>query len=170
MTTSARSATSNSWSLPTSTSCGTSTPSTTAEISASVIFRGTDQGPQRQYARRQPASRTFAYTRNQSFLELARKSIQYTAKYQRADASWYYGEGSNLHWVDNFHTGYVLDCFKRYTESTEDHRFDAALQKGYSCWKKTFFLDDGTPRYYDCKTLPLDIQCCSQAIDTLVYF
>ncbi|MGA7187054.1 MAG: hypothetical protein WBY66_01020, partial [Candidatus Acidiferrales bacterium] len=26
------------------------------------------------------------------------------------------------------------------------------------------------PRYYDTKTLPLDIQCCSQAIDTLVFF
>jgi hypothetical protein len=31
-------------------------------------------------------------------------------------------------------------------------------------------LEGGTPRYYDYKTLPLDIQCCSQAIDTLVFF
>jgi len=41
---------------------------------------------------------------------------------------------------------------------------------GYRYWKKTFFLHDGTPRYYDHKTLPLDIQCSSQAIDTLVFF
>jgi hypothetical protein len=40
----------------------------------------------------------------------------------------------------------------------------------YEYWKKTFFLADGTPRYYDHKTLPLDIQCSSQAIDTLVFF
>jgi hypothetical protein len=32
----------------------------------------------------------------------------------------------------------------------------------YEYWKKTFFLEDGTPRYYDYKTLPID-QCCSQA-------
>jgi polysaccharide biosynthesis protein VpsJ len=44
------------------------------------------------------------------------------------------------------------------------------MMKGYEYWKHTFFLDDGTPRYYDHKTLPLDIQCCSQAIDTLVLF
>ena len=36
--------------------------------------------------------------------------------------------------------------------------------------KRPLFLADGTPRYYDHKILPLDIQCCSQAIDTLVFF
>ena len=44
------------------------------------------------------------------------------------------------------------------------------MMNGYRYWKETFFLPDGTPRYYDHKTLPLDIQCCSQAIDTLVFF
>ena len=50
-----------------------------------------------------------------------------------------------------------------------DHRFDKNLQNGFGYWKKTFFLEDGTPRYYDRKTLPIDIQCSSQAIDTLVF-
>jgi hypothetical protein len=44
------------------------------------------------------------------------------------------------------------------------------MMSGSEYWKKTFFLSDGTPRYYDNKTLPLDIQCASQAIDTLVFF
>ena len=44
------------------------------------------------------------------------------------------------------------------------------MMDGYWYWKKTFFLSDGTPRYYNHKTPPLDIQCCSQAIDTLVLF
>jgi hypothetical protein len=42
--------------------------------------------------------------------------------------------------------------------------------RGYEYWKNTFFLSDGTPKYYDYKVLPLDIQCCSQAIDALVFF
>jgi hypothetical protein len=96
--------------------------------------------------------------------------MQYTAQHQRPDGSWYYGEKSNLRWVDNFHTAYVLDSFKHYIESTGDIRFDQNLNAGYAYWKQTFFLPDGTPRYYSHKTLPLDIQCCSQAIDTLVYF
>jgi rhamnogalacturonyl hydrolase YesR len=115
-------------------------------------------------------ARTSAYTHNLAHRAMAEKAMQYTAKYQRADASWYYGEEGNLHWVDNFHTGYVLDCFKRYGEATGDTRFDEQMMKGYQYWKNTFFLSDGTPRYYCQKTLPLDIQCSSQAIDTLIFF
>ena len=115
-------------------------------------------------------ARTYSHTGNEAYRALAEKAIKYTAKYQRADSSWYYGEPANLHWVDNFHTAYVLDCFKYYMTATGDHRFEGNLQAGYDYWKKTFFLADGTPRYYDHKTLPIDIQCSSQAIDTLVFF
>ena len=115
-------------------------------------------------------ARTYSLTRNESYRALAQSAMQYTAKYQRPDSSWYYGEAKNLHWVDNFHTAYVLDCFKYYAEGTGDDRFDKVVQSGYEYWKETFFLADGTPRYYNHKTLPLDIQCCSQAIDTLVFF
>jgi hypothetical protein len=115
-------------------------------------------------------ARTYSNTRNEAYRDLAQKAMQYTAQYQRPDASWWYGEKSNLHWVDNFHTAYVLDCFKVYTEGTRDEQFQPIMMRGYECWKKTFFLPDGTPRYYNDQTLPLDIQCSSQAIDTLVFF
>lgn len=115
-------------------------------------------------------ARTYLQTKNQSYRELAQKAMQYTAQHQRSDSSWYYAEKADGHWVDSFHTGYVLDCFKHYAESTGDHRFNQKLMNGYEHWKKIFFLTDGTPRYYDHKTLPIDIQCSSQAIDTLVFF
>lgn len=115
-------------------------------------------------------ARTYAHTRNESYRDLAEKAMRYTAQYQRPDASWYYGEREDMHWVDNFHTAYVLDSFRHYAESTGDMQFKEVIQKGYEYWKQTFFLSDGTPKYYDHKTLPLDIQCCSQAIDTLVFF
>jgi rhamnogalacturonyl hydrolase YesR len=115
-------------------------------------------------------ARTYSATGNEAYRALAQKAMQYTAQHQRPDGSWYYGEEANLHWVDNFHSGYVLDCFKHYAESTGDARFDQNINSGYAYWKGTFFLPDGTPRYYNHKTLPIDIQCSSQAIDTLVYF
>lgn len=115
-------------------------------------------------------ARTYARTRNESYRTLAEKAMRYTAQHQRADSSWYYGERENLHWVDSFHTAYVLDCFKYYFENTGDARFLRNMESGYRYWKQTFFLPDGTPRYYDSKTLPLDIQCSAQAIDTLVFF
>lgn len=115
-------------------------------------------------------ARTYSFTHTASYREIARGAILYTAQRQRPDYSWYYGEKENLHWVDNFHSAYVLDCFKYYAAGTGDAQFDRIASNGYEYWKKTFFLADGTPRYYDHKTLPIDIQCCSQAIDTLVFF
>jgi polysaccharide biosynthesis protein VpsJ len=115
-------------------------------------------------------ARTYPYTKNKEYLTLAKQAIQYTAQYQRANGSWWYGEKDNLHWVDNFHTAYVLDCFKYYAQGTGDDQFESSLMRGYDHWKRTFFLSDGTPKYYDGKILPIDIQCCSQAVDTLVFF
>ncbi len=115
-------------------------------------------------------ARTSSRIGNTQYRSIAQRAIQYTANHQRADSSWYYGEAHNLHWVDNFHTAYVLDCFQYYAASTGDDRFVRNMMNGYAYWKKTFFLPDGTPRYYDHKTLPIDIQCSSQAIDTLVFF
>ena len=115
-------------------------------------------------------ARTFSHTGNESYRALAQNAMQYTAQHQRADSSWYYAEKANHHWVDNFHTAYVLDCFKHYEQSTGDYRFNRNMVAGYEYWKKTFFLSDGTPRYYHYKTMPIDIQCSSQAIDTLVFF
>lgn len=115
-------------------------------------------------------ARTSSYRPNELWREIATKAMCYTAKYQREDASWYYGEMPNLRWVDNFHTAYVLDCFHWYTKATGEERFDQQMMDGYRYWKKTFFLPEGMPRYYNHKTQPLDIQCCSQAIDTLVLF
>lgn len=115
-------------------------------------------------------ARTYAYTRTEVLREMAQKAMQYTANHQQPDGSWYYGPAANLRWVDNFHTAYVLDCFKHYAQATADSSFEQHLSRGYEYWKRTFFLSDGTPRYYNHKTLPLDIQCSSQAIDTLVFF
>ncbi len=64
----------------------------------------------------------------------------------------------------------MLDCLKYYEEGSGDRQFNGHLTSGYHYWKKVFFLGDGTPKYYNSKTLPLDIQCSSQAIDTLVFF
>jgi hypothetical protein len=115
-------------------------------------------------------ARTYRYTRDESCRVLAQKAVRYTIQHQRQDSSWYYGDADNLHWVDNFHTAYVLDSLKWYIDSTGDVTYHQHLMRGYDYWKNTFFLRDGSPKYYDRKAQPLDIQCCSQAIDTFVFF
>src|SRR5258708_5790277 len=82
-------------------------------------------------------ARTYSYTRTEAYRSLAEKAIRYTAKHQNDGTNWYYGEAPNLHWVDNFHTAYVLDCFKHYTDSTDDLQFKKCQMNGYRYWKDT---------------------------------
>jgi len=115
-------------------------------------------------------ARTYSHTRCEPYRALAEAAIRYTTRHQRPDGSWFYGESLILHWVDNFHTAYVLDSLKHYLDGTGDQTVLAPLMKGYQYWRNTFFLEDGTPKYYNTRTLPIDIQCCAQALDTLVWF
>jgi hypothetical protein len=81
-----------------------------------------------------------------------------------------YGAADKFQWNDNFHTGYNLDCLKRYITATGNHEFDEQLVRGFAYFKKHFFEADGRPKYYDNATYPTDIQCAAQAIDTLAFF
>ena len=109
-------------------------------------------------------------TSNTSALEAAKEAMVYSCTRLRPDASWFYGEAPKYHWIDNFHTGYNLDCLKRYIESTGDREFDEHLRRGFAYFKRNFFEADGRPKYYHDKALPTDIQCAAQAIDTLTFF
>jgi hypothetical protein len=94
--------------------------------------------------------------------------MTFTVRDQLANGSWMYGTEPKYQWVDSFHTGYVLESLDWYARSSGDESFDEAIRRGYDFFIETFFGEDGTPRYYDRKTRPLDIQCPSQGIQTLV--
>jgi hypothetical protein len=105
-----------------------------------------------------------------SLLDLAREAMAYSVAGQLADGAWYYGEDPMFHWVDVFHTGYNLDSLKRYIQASGDTSLREPLGKGYDFFRKNFFESSGRVKYYPHKAAPIDIQCASQAIDTLVLF
>jgi hypothetical protein len=102
------------------------------------------------------------------FRELSERAIRFTLYHQTAEGAWYYGVGNKWAWIDSFHTGYVLEALAIFIRCTGATEYQWALTKGYRHFRHTFFLPDGTPRYYAQKTLPIDIQCASQAIQSLV--
>lgn len=113
-------------------------------------------------------ARTAAVRGDRQLLEVAASAIAYTAGCQRDDGSWWYGEADNLHWVDNFHTGYVLDSLSHFMRASGDGSCRGAYARGADFFTAHFFLADGTPRYYWDRTWPVDIQCAAQAIESLV--
>jgi glycosyltransferase involved in cell wall biosynthesis/rhamnogalacturonyl hydrolase YesR len=115
-------------------------------------------------------ARAGKHIRRAEFVDVAREAVRYACHHQLADGAWWYGEEEKYRWIDNFHTGYNLDSIKRYREATGDNSFDKNLHQGYEYFVKTFFEASGCPRYYHNQTFPVDIQCASQAIDTLAFF
>jgi rhamnogalacturonyl hydrolase YesR len=106
----------------------------------------------------------------QDYADAARSAMRYSCLSMRPDGSWWYAEDARYHWIDNFHTGYNLDSLKCYIDNTGDTEFSGHLDRGLRFFKDNLFEASGRPKYYHSRPYPIDIQCASQAIDTLSYF
>lgn len=115
-------------------------------------------------------ARLTAASGNASYLQLARQAMQYLADAQQPDGSWPYGEKWYQKWADSFHTGYNLVALLTYRLATEDRSFDTVLLRGYEDYRRSFFLSDGTPKYFHNSLYPIDIHSCAQAILTFCAF
>lgn len=112
-------------------------------------------------------SRIYCYTQDEKLLEEARKSIVYCCNNQKEDGSWSYGTLPFHKWIDNFHTGYNLECIQEYQSYSGDTSFDQNIQHGLKYYLETFFTENGIPKYYNNKVFPIDIHNTSQLIITL---
>ncbi|MDT8366713.1 MAG: hypothetical protein RRA15_09500 [bacterium] len=104
------------------------------------------------------------------WIKVAREAMLYSCSRQLPDGAWYYAETENMHWIDNFHTGYNLSSLKCYIDSTGDEQFRRQMIKGLDYFIRTFFEESGRPKYYHNRTYPVDSQCASQAVETLNEF
>lgn len=95
----------------------------------------------------------------------ARSGVAYTVALQRSDGSWPYSEQPGLGWVDNFHTGYVLDCLAT-CAAAGIAGATRAWHRGLHFYRSHLFLPDGTPKYRPDLTYPIDGQCAAQAIQS----
>lgn len=112
-------------------------------------------------------ARIYDYTKDASLLNPARKSAAYCCGHQQENGAWSYGTLPFHQWIDNFHTGYNLECLAAYQYYTHDHRFDKAIKKGTDYYLNTFFTEEGKPKYYSNNLYPIDVHNTSQLIITL---
>lgn len=114
-------------------------------------------------------ARVGAITGNGEYLEMAAKTVRFALRRQRGDGAWSYGAGAKQGWVDNFHTAYVLLSLFRISGLIPDLRSETyeAIRRGTDYWLDNFFLDDGTPKYYDSAIYPVDIHSAAVAVVAL---
>jgi hypothetical protein len=97
----------------------------------------------------------------------ARKIVASACAEQAEDGSWVYGLLPVQNWIDSFHTGYNLEAIYCYQELCNDKSFSKNLDKGLNYYINNFFQYDGTPKYYNDMTFPIDIHCPGQLLVTL---
>ncbi len=113
-------------------------------------------------------ARLAAETGESRFADPAEMAVLYTTARQRRDGSWPYGERPNLAWVDNFHSGYVLDALRTCADAgVASREAEGAWRHGLAHYRRELFLADGTPKYHPHKVYPIDAQCVAQGIQTL---
>jgi hypothetical protein len=94
--------------------------------------------------------------------------VSYVLARQAPDGSWPYGGASFHHWIDSFHTGFVLDALDVYERITADIAATAAIEQGARFWAENFFGPDGEPFYYLNRKFPLDTHTAAQAVLTFL--
>lgn len=112
-------------------------------------------------------ARVYSYTKELLLMEEAKKSVVFCCRYQQANGAWAYGTLPFHQWIDNFHTGYNLECIQDYMKYTGDHAFEAYVKKGYDYYIKTFFTAEGVPCYYSNSVYPVDVHAPAQMVVTV---
>jgi hypothetical protein len=102
----------------------------------------------------------------QELLAVAHAGVVYTVARQRPDGSWPYGQLPHLDWVDNFHSGYVLECLGICAEAGMEELVQPALERGLDYYRRNLFLPSGVPKYFASALYPIDVQCAAQGIQT----
>lgn len=108
-------------------------------------------------------ARLTAFRPDDEMRDCAGQSMAYSIAHQHADGSWWYAERESSRWIDSFHTGFNLQCL-RYLERAGFEGAAGALEPGARYYRRSFFLADGTPKYYHDRTFPIDIHAPAQAI------
>ena len=112
-------------------------------------------------------SRVYAQTHEEELKIAARQSVAFCCNKQKDDGSWSYGDYAFHQWIDNFHTGFNLECISQYARNCNDDRFDQNVQRGLVYYTNTFFTPNGMSKYYHDGLYPMDIHSPAQLVVTI---
>jgi hypothetical protein len=115
-------------------------------------------------------AQVYHLTADKEYAGIAAQAVQFVMNHQRPDGAWVYSLNDNREWVDNYHTGYILDALKSYSILTNDNQFENQLNIGFQYYISRFFENETIPRFFDGKTYPVDSTAAAQSLITLAGF
>ncbi len=82
------------------------------------------------------------------------------------DGSWFYARDASGHWIDGFHTGYVIESLLEVVAGGEAE-FEPVLARGVRFYLEEMFTSDFLPRYTPDSLFPIEVQNCAEAVQAL---
>lgn len=113
-------------------------------------------------------SRVSIMTGEKKLIEISNRAIDFVMKNQNQNGSWFYGNAHFHKWIDNFHTGFMLEFLFDYILYSQRIELKQKLLLGLNYYIQNLFVDNKIPKYFADKTYPIDIHSSAQAVITFV--
>ncbi len=107
------------------------------------------------------------YDNSVDYQGYCRPVVEFAIKLQKPDGSWPYGTLPFHQWIDNFHTGFNLECLYEYQSAFKDSSFSENIQLGLTFYLNNLFTEQGEPKYYNNSLYPIDLHSPAQLLVTL---
>lgn len=115
-------------------------------------------------------AQSYSLCGNSEYKELAKQAVQFVISQQKENGSWNYSLANAGRWIDNYHTGYVLDCLDECQCLLGENSFNDNIKLGYTFYKSNFITNDGIPKFYHNKLYPIDCTSAAQTVLTTFRF
>jgi len=115
-------------------------------------------------------AQVFSMSQDEKQKTEASQAVKYVISNQNNDGSWFYSKTGTGKWIDNYHTGYILDCLDEYRNYTGDTTISSPVEKGFRFYRSCFIEPDGKPRFYNNRAWPVDCTAAAQSVLTLCRF
>ena len=109
-------------------------------------------------------ARVYNITKEDILFDAAQKSVKYCVNHQNSNGSWVYGTLQFHQWIDNFHTGFNLECLSDYVKYSGDDSVQLNIDQGLKYYLENFFTTEGISKYYNNKIYPVDIHAPAQLV------
>ena len=115
-------------------------------------------------------SQAYFFSKKKELKEQANLGVKFLINNINDNNSWNYSLKKTGNWIDNYHSGYVLNCLKDYCTLTENNIYNNILDRSYNYYKKNLITEKFLPKFFNNKTYPIDCTSASQTILTAIKF
>jgi hypothetical protein len=80
------------------------------------------------------------------YLKTAARNLYFVLESQNPDGSWYYANDGKRHFIDHFHTCFVMKGLAKIEALTGDPECTSAIERGIDYYVRNLFEEDGVPK------------------------